>query len=386
MQFFILLFGLLATVLWSFQIIFAFLEYRRQKKVLPTPDFIPSVSIIVPVFNEQIGLLHRCMESLLRQEKCDLEIILVDDGSDIVYPDFSGDMVRHIRVNHGGKRHAQVAGFKLAKHSLIVTVDSDTVLNKDAIRNLCYAKHITKSHAATGSIFLLNENQNILTKMIACMYWFSFFQERASQSFFKTNTCCSGALSVYDKDIVLEHLHDYLNQTFLSIRCKAGDDRHLSNIFLLNNKKIVWVASAKAYTLSPSTIMQFVKQQVRWTVSHIQSMDYIVRNYKNLSFMFSVFTFRLIFKHSYQIFLYALMIQNFGTRCLLITSASILSVTFAKSLIAFLYTREVKFVRMLAYTLYAFFVLNPIILFGIFIPKQSLWRISAKRIESKSKV
>lgn len=385
MQFLILFFGLLATILWSFQVIFAFLEYRRQKKLVVPSDFIPSVSVIVPVFNEQISLLYRCIESLLRQNSCNIEIILVDDGSDIVYPDFSDKLVRHIRVSHGGKRHAQVAGFKLAKHPLIVTVDSDTILDKDAIRNLCYAKYITQSHAATGSIFLLNENQNILTKMIACMYWFSFFQERASQSFFRTNTCCSGALSVYDKAIIMDHIDDYINQTFFNVKCKAGDDRHLSNIFLLNNKKIVWVSSSRAYTLSPSTIMQFVKQQVRWTVSHIQSMDYIIRNYKNLSFMFSVFTFRLIFKHSYQIFLYVLMIQNFGTRCLLITSASILSVTFIKSLIAFIYTKDIKFVRMLAYTLYAFFILNPIILFGIFIPKQSLWRMSQKRIESKSK-
>ena len=40
----------------------------------------PTVSIIVPVYNAE-RTIGRCIDSILNQEYCDFELLLVDDGS-----------------------------------------------------------------------------------------------------------------------------------------------------------------------------------------------------------------------------------------------------------------------------------------------------------------
>lgn len=46
------------------------------------------LSIIIPVYNTE-KYLHRCIESVLRQKKEWLELIIVDDGSNDVCADMS---------------------------------------------------------------------------------------------------------------------------------------------------------------------------------------------------------------------------------------------------------------------------------------------------------
>lgn len=40
------------------------------------------VSVIVPIYNVSLELLHRCIESVRHQAENDVEIIIIDDGSD----------------------------------------------------------------------------------------------------------------------------------------------------------------------------------------------------------------------------------------------------------------------------------------------------------------
>ena len=40
------------------------------------------VSVVVPVYNVSLELLHRCIESVRHQAGNDVEIIIIDDGSD----------------------------------------------------------------------------------------------------------------------------------------------------------------------------------------------------------------------------------------------------------------------------------------------------------------
>lgn len=88
------------------------------------------LSIVVPVYNVE-DYLDRCVQSLLNQEYKDIEIILVDDGSE----DSSGELcdayagkylqVRVIHQANGGLSAARNTGVAATKGAYIAFVDSD---------------------------------------------------------------------------------------------------------------------------------------------------------------------------------------------------------------------------------------------------------------------
>lgn len=95
-------------------------------------------SVIVPVYNVE-AYLPACMESLLKQDCKDMEILLVDDGS----TDGSGMLcdgyqeaypgVRAIHQKNGGLGAARNTGMAMARGDYILFVDSDDWLHPDTL-------------------------------------------------------------------------------------------------------------------------------------------------------------------------------------------------------------------------------------------------------------
>lgn len=209
------------------------------------------------------------------------------------------------------------------------------------------------------------------------MYWFSFFQERASQSHFGSMMCCSGALSLYRKDIILRYDSIYLNQKFLGLHCNAGDDRHLTNLFLLSGNRVGWSAKAIAYTPSPPSTKKLMKQQLRWVRSHVASLWFLFCNIHRWSLLFGFLTFKLIFRYIYMLFIYFLTIflsvYMMSFFPIFIVLVSILVVTIIKASIAMLYTGQSKFLHMAFFSIYTFFIFNPVMFYGVITPHKVGW-------------
>ena len=99
------------------------------------------ISIIVPIYNIE-NYLPVCVESLLKQSREDLEILLVDDGS----TDGSGALcdayarrdarVRVIHKANGGLSDARNAGLDAARGQWLLFVDGDDYLVPDAVERL----------------------------------------------------------------------------------------------------------------------------------------------------------------------------------------------------------------------------------------------------------
>ncbi|MGE8204569.1 glycosyltransferase family 2 protein [Heyndrickxia sp. NPDC080065] len=101
----------------------------------------PAISIIVPVYNEEL-YLKQCIDSILAQTFTNFELILVNDGS----TDCSGDIcdeyesknsrVRVIHKNNGGLSSARNAGIKEAEGEYIGFIDSDDFIDENMYKNL----------------------------------------------------------------------------------------------------------------------------------------------------------------------------------------------------------------------------------------------------------
>lgn len=99
------------------------------------------VSIIVPVYKSE-RYLKKCIESIIKQQYKDIELILVDDGS----PDNSGKIcdyyarkdsrIKVIHKENGGTCDARNAGLEIVSGKYLMFVDADDWLTKDCISYL----------------------------------------------------------------------------------------------------------------------------------------------------------------------------------------------------------------------------------------------------------
>jgi cellulose synthase/poly-beta-1,6-N-acetylglucosamine synthase-like glycosyltransferase len=103
---------------------------------------LPSVSILIPAFNEQATILD-AIEGALAQDYPEFEVIVIDDGSTDLTPHLtagtSARLVRHER--NIGKAAALNWGLAAAKGEVIVMSDADGYLDPKAIERL--ATHLS---------------------------------------------------------------------------------------------------------------------------------------------------------------------------------------------------------------------------------------------------
>lgn len=270
---FLVAYGVLALSHLGIQLLFGHLEYRRQKKLPFDPRWTPSVTVLVPVYNEDIGVLDACLGSIQRQSYPGLQVLVVDDGSANreqlldVLEQFSDGAFRVLLKPNGGKRKSQRAVLAAATGDVVVTVDSDTELEAGALRAIVQRFADPRVGAVSGDVGVENRRQNLLTRLIGYRYWTAFHQERAAQSLFNVVMCCSGPFSAYRRKLIDQLKDEYVEQIFLGKVCTFGDDRHLTNLVLRQGYRVVFDGRAVARTQAPSTLRGYLRQQIRWNKS-----------------------------------------------------------------------------------------------------------------------
>lgn len=121
------------------------------------------LSYIVPVYNT-LAWLRDCLDSLLGHQGTDVEFILVDDGS----TDGSSELLQHyanedsriklIRQENKGLSAARNIGLANAGGQYILFVDSDDIVDSDAVIRMVETAEKEDADIVTGQIICLYEN------------------------------------------------------------------------------------------------------------------------------------------------------------------------------------------------------------------------------------
>lgn len=240
----------------------------------------PDVLVIIPAYNEENNIYKTiCSVAASDYPAGLLHIIAVDDGSqDETYKQMCRaqqdypQLVELLRFEHNrGKREGIHEAFKLRSSTYFITLDSDTVLEKNAIRSLLVPLiKNPRIGAVTGRIRIWNQNANLFTKMLGTNFAMAFDFTRAIQSTFSSVFCTSGAFSAYRSALIPLFLEQWLQQTFLKSRCTYGEDRSLANFILRTGHGIVFQRTAVAYTLVPERFLKILKMLTRWARSNIR--------------------------------------------------------------------------------------------------------------------
>ena len=247
------------------------------------------VGVSVPFFNEEPQILKDTIKHLLKSSHKNTYIYIVNDGSDngidyktIVHTYLKESKykqkIKYIEYHpNRGKRYAMYESFNAMLRDgvdYVVTVDSDTLVTKHAIRNLLATIDSNKQYGSvTGHVLSLNmKNGTLLQKLIALRYLVAFNWERASQANYGGINCNSGPLTMYRANVIKKIKEPFVNQKFLGQHTTYGDDRHLTNLVLSLGLKTMYQPYAHALTDTPKNVKKYLKQQLRWTKSYIREL------------------------------------------------------------------------------------------------------------------
>lgn len=273
--------GFNLTIIWLFTFlslawtnVMASLE--RPKTADPNFQFLLDdlrVVVLVPVYNEDKPLLEACLSSLINQSRRPDYIYIVDDGSNINYDDVRRSMrtfargkvkFRWTRTENKGKRHAQSVGIRQSPTAdIYMTVDSDTVLDHQAIEEGLKPFLDSKVAAVAGICLPINQDHNIFTRFTSL--WEISWQllDRSAQSAISSVTVNSGILAFYRAVIVRPYLDAYLSETFFGRKVTFSDDSLLTTYAMLKGKTIQQPTSV-AFSASPEKIGHYIRRYIRW--------------------------------------------------------------------------------------------------------------------------
>jgi hyaluronan synthase len=238
----------------------------------------PTVSIVIPAFNEE-ACIEATIESCLTVDYPPdlLEVIVVNDGSS----DGTWRRIMHLKgkrpelfaIDLGknyGKRGAMSEGVRRASGEIVCFVDSDSFLDRNAIREIVKPFQNPSIAAVVGHTEVANRMQNWLTKMQQVRYYAAFRVIKGTESLLGgAVTCASGCCAAYRKTAILDELEAWQFQTFLGKPATFGDDRSLTNRILRKNA-VVYQASARSETMVPTSMRVFLRQQLRWKKSWLR--------------------------------------------------------------------------------------------------------------------
>ena len=171
----------------------------------------PSLTVIIPAYNEG-AMVEKSIYSVLAADypQDRLEVFVIDDGSTddtwqyiqavaMEYP----HLVTPFRFpKNRGKRAALEKGFRRARGEIVLTVDSDSMIERHTLLALAGPFRNPRVGAVAGKVVVYNQNQGIIPRMLQVRYVLSFDFLRAVQSTYGTVYCCPGALAAYRTSVV----------------------------------------------------------------------------------------------------------------------------------------------------------------------------------------
>lgn len=272
---------------------YLYLTYKPIESV--TDDLLPTCTVIVPAYNEG-KLVWNTLISLAASDfpEHKLQILAIDDGS----KDDTWYWMQQAKLRLGdrlsiyqqdknqGKRHALNRGFELGIGEIFVTVDSDSIVKVDTLRNLV-SPFITNKEcgAVAGNVQVLNNQKAILPKMLNVNFVMSFEFMRSAESSLGSVLCTPGAAAAYRKSAVLACLPEWINQTFMGQPSDIGEDRAMTNMILKQGSQVLFQSNALVLTNVPEEYTGLYKMFIRWGRSNVREnimmAKYVFKNFRN---------------------------------------------------------------------------------------------------------
>jgi hyaluronan synthase len=317
------------------------------------------VSVIIPVYNQK-EMIETVVAAIFRSTYRNIEVIAINDGSSDGSKEILDALAKKepglkvIHKKNAGKRKAVAAGIYAARGKYLLLLDSDSVVDPDAIAEMIKAfKADPMIGGAVGHVKVWNADKNFLTRFQDSWYDFSFNIGKACESTFGSVTCCSGCLAAYRRDVVLHFIRHWADS-----KVHSSDDRELTSYVAtskwgkekmremmastpvseklfqaaasyddaedrvmtastLEKWKTVYVSTAIVYTDVPEKFRGFLRQQERWKKGYVRTNFFVSSFFWHRRNPLMTFVFYTEFMATFSaplivlaVFLYAPLLQH----------------------------------------------------------------------------
>ena len=259
-----------ATALFVLRIAVLCVFAGRHRRLVGTraqdPSFAPPVSIVVPAFNEAVGI-ERAVRSLAGSDYPVLEVIVVDDGS----TDGTAELVERlglervhvVRQPNLGKPAALNHGITVARHNVLVLVDADTVFERETLRLLVQPFREPRVGAVSGNTKVGNR-RGLLGRWQHIEYVMGFNLDRRLYDVLQCMPTVPGAIGAFRRGALAE-IGGISDATL-------AEDTDATIALGRAGWRIVYVEEARAWTEAPSSLGALWRQRYRWCYGTLQSI------------------------------------------------------------------------------------------------------------------
>ncbi|WP_294319884.1 glycosyltransferase [uncultured Sphingomonas sp.] len=276
---FIVLAAISVTLAWLFYlaiglgmaraVLMAALAWFQSRRQRPTPpDYHPSVSVIIPAYNEE-RVIADSVARVLASDYPGLQVIVADDGSkdatsQVVRNRFAADpRVTLLTLANGGKAAALNRALLQAEGEVIIALDADTQFEPTTIARLARWFADPKLGAVAGDARVGNR-VNLVTRWQAVEYITAQNLERRALAGFDAMTVVPGAVGAWRR-AALDAVGGYPEDTL-------AEDQDLTIAIQRAGWRVTYDPRAVAWTEAPESFKALAKQRYRWAFGTLQCL------------------------------------------------------------------------------------------------------------------
>lgn len=269
---------------------------RRKKKQAVARRMLyiekPLVTILAPGKNEGKNI-YKLVESLREQTYQNLEIIIIDDGSDDATPQICADLQRSGYINmffrmqdRCGKAGAANYGVRYASGKYLVHLDADSSLDRDAIEKILLPFYYDRNIKGVGGcVKVRNLYDSICTTMQAQEYLRTIQVGRMVTDMLGIYHIISGAFGAFELDAIRQ---------VGGWDIGPGLDGDITQKLRKAGYKVKFAQDAICMTNVPSTWSALFRQRQRWSKSLIR---FRVRKHRDILWTGRNFSFSNMFSN-----------------------------------------------------------------------------------------
>jgi cellulose synthase/poly-beta-1,6-N-acetylglucosamine synthase-like glycosyltransferase len=240
-------------------------RYRRFSHGEPEGRKLPTISIVVPVKNEE-KVIQRLLDGMsrLNYPKDKKEIIIVEDGSTDntvnICMRYAEEHCLNLKIlrkpSSNGKPSALNYGLSHVKSEIVGIFDADNVPSKDALLNVLSYFEDPAVAAVQGRTMSINPEENMLTKFISheeTIWCETYLRGKDVLNLF---VHLKGSCQFFKRD-ALEELKGF-DEASLS------EDMEISARLTEKGYRIRYAADVQSWQESPPNLRQLFRQRTRW--------------------------------------------------------------------------------------------------------------------------